>query len=69
MATNKFEIKLYTFDCIGCGKCIRKCPNEVLKLVNNGMCRFICVANEYLCTGCKRCEQACRNKAIRIIIK
>lgn len=67
MATKNFEIKLYTFDCIGCEKCIRKCKNNVLKIVDNGMCRFVNVINEASCTGCGLCETYCYHDAIKIV--
>ncbi|MFR0775153.1 MAG: 4Fe-4S binding protein [Alistipes finegoldii] len=31
MTTRKRKIVLYTFDCTGCGYCVKVCGNEVLK--------------------------------------
>jgi NAD-dependent dihydropyrimidine dehydrogenase PreA subunit len=59
-------INLFTYDCTGCGKCIRVCPESVLKIVYNGMTRFINTKNEEECIGCGRCEHACKNNAIKI---
>jgi len=67
MATKNFEIKLYTFDCTGCEKCIQKCKNNVLKIVDNGMCRFVNVINEASCIGCGLCETYCYHDAIKIV--
>lgn len=60
------EIELFTYDCIGCGKCMKHCPASVLELVDNGSCRFINVKNKDECTGCKKCEDICPVGAIRI---
>ncbi|MFV0588471.1 4Fe-4S dicluster domain-containing protein [Bacteroides reticulotermitis] len=60
------EIELFTYDCIGCGRCVEYCPRGVLRIVENGMCCFVNVANADLCTGCRRCEKACPTKAIHV---
>jgi len=62
----KKEIAIFTFDCTGCGRCVLRCPQHVLKLVDNGMCRFVTVVNEDACVGCGRCEEVCPVKAIKI---
>ena len=62
----QMEIELYTYDCIGCGKCVKRCPMEVLSLVDNGRCRFISVKNKNRCVGCRKCERRCPTGAIRI---
>ena len=41
----KTTIDLFTYSCVGCGKCIRVCSKDVLKLVDNGKIRFINVAH------------------------
>jgi ferredoxin len=61
-------INLFTYDCTGCGKCVRVCPPKILKIVNNGMVRFVNMENEDACIGCGRCERVCRNNAIKIKI-
>ena len=66
MTTRKQKIVLYTFDCTGCGYCVKVCGNEVLKLVDNGACRFINVADASRCNGCGRCERRCPNGAISL---
>jgi|WetSurMetagenome_2_1015567.scaffolds.fasta_scaffold199838_2 NAD-dependent dihydropyrimidine dehydrogenase PreA subunit len=62
----KATISLFTYDCTGCGRCIRACHKHVLKMIDNGMARFINTINEDDCTGCGRCESACENDAIKI---
>ena len=66
MTAQKRKIVLYTFDCTGCGYCTKVCGSGVLKLVDNGTCRFVNVADASRCTGCRRCEQRCPNKAISL---
>lgn len=66
MTTRKQKIVLYTFDCTGCGYCVRVCGSEVLKLVDNGVCRFVNVADASRCNGCGRCERRCPNGAISL---
>lgn len=66
MTTRKQKIVLYTFDCTGCGYCVKVCGNEVLKLVDNGACRFVNVADASRCNGCGRCERRCPNGAISL---
>lgn len=66
MTPRKRKIVLYTFDCTGCGYCVRVCGNEVLKLVDNGSCRFVNVADASRCNGCGRCERRCPQQAISL---
>jgi len=69
MTTEDFEIKLFTFDCTGCGICRDKCKNNVLKIIDNGMCRFVNVIDEASCIGCGLCEKHCPTNAIKIFRK
>ena len=63
----KITIDLFSYSCTGCGRCIRACQNNVLKLVGKGHRRFINVVHEETCNGCKECEKVCRHDAIKII--
>lgn len=66
MTAQNRKIVLYTFDCTGCGYCAKVCGSGVLKLVDNGTCRFVNVADASRCTGCGRCERRCPNDAISL---
>ena len=44
MTAQKRKTVLYTFDCSGCGYCTEVCDSGILKLVDNGTCRFVNVA-------------------------
>lgn len=60
------QIILYTYNCTGCGRCAKHCPKKILKMADNGMCRFVNVTDENSCTGCGKCVKLCAAKAIRI---
>ena len=45
MTAQKRKTVLYTFDCSGCGYCTEVCDSGILKLVDNGTCRFVNVAD------------------------
>lgn len=62
----KKKIMLYTFDCTGCGYCVKVCGNGVLRLVDNGACRFVNVTDAARCSCCGRCEMRCPNGAITL---
>lgn len=61
------KIDLFTYSCRECGKCIQKCSNHVLKLINNGMTRFVNVIDEKACNACCKCEKVCTHQAIKIV--
>jgi len=60
-------INLFSYSCVGCGRCVRECPQKVLKLVDTGKARLVNVVHAEACNGCKKCEEACRYHAIKIV--
>ncbi len=64
--------------CQACGKCIKSCPKNLIKLVpKNAKCWVLCsnpemgkYVNQYCkkgCIGCKICEKACAFDAVHVI--
>lgn len=51
--------KACTAACIGCGMCMRKCPEKAISLVNN-----LAVIDYDKCSGCGTCRESCPTKAI-----
>ncbi len=62
------RILLFTYDCAGCGRCVARCPAQVLKLVGNDICRFVNVEDEARCVVCGICERVCPRHAIKLIL-
>lgn len=55
--------KMYTASkCIGAAKCLDNCPNEALKLTENGI-----VTNYDLCNLCGKCAEVCPTKAFEML--
>lgn len=51
--------------CVGCGKCVNKCPKKILFIEpNTNKCQ---VSDETKCGKAGCCEKICPEKAIRII--
>jgi len=50
--------------CIGCGDCVDMCPQRILYLGFDGICR---VANHQVCDRLRGCERVCPVEAIKII--
>ena len=57
-------IELHTFDCIGCGRCVSACRRGVLRLADNGACRFVVIADAGRCAACGHCARSCPRHAI-----
>jgi NAD-dependent dihydropyrimidine dehydrogenase PreA subunit len=59
-------INLFSYSCEGCGRCVRVCPNQVLKVINTGKVRLVNVVKAESCTGCGKCEEVCPHHVIKI---
>jgi ferredoxin len=59
-------INLFSYSCLGCGRCVRVCPNQVLKVINTGKVRLVNVVKAESCTGCGKCEEVCPHHVIKI---
>ncbi|MBW6509593.1 MAG: glycyl-radical enzyme activating protein [Desulfuromonadales bacterium] len=54
--------KLYTLErCIGCGECVKACPQKALKMTDEGM-----RTDSKRCTLCGNCARICPTKAMEI---
>jgi NAD-dependent dihydropyrimidine dehydrogenase PreA subunit len=49
-------------ECIGCGICSDMCPEDVLKVDEEEICRVVRPED---CTECKACEVNCEYEAIQ----
>ena len=52
--------------CIGCMKCVKKCPEKALRIEPVGVAGYRAVIESDRCAGtaCKRCEKACPKKTL-----
>ncbi len=48
--------------CLGCGSCVKECPNGAITLDENGIANV----DKDKCTGCKKCVKACPIEAINL---
>ena len=48
--------------CIGCGMCVRNCPEQAIKLEDN-----LAVIDYSICIGCGKCAEKCPSKCIKKI--
>ncbi len=51
--------------CTLCGVCVRSCPTEALRILDNGKERRL-VLEPYQCIACRECEFMCPEKAVRV---
>lgn len=58
MTAQKRKTVLYTFDCSGCGYCTEVCDSGILKLVDNGTCRFVNVGRRFALHGMRTVRTA-----------
>lgn len=61
------SLQIFAYECSGCGKCVEKCRRDVLKMVNNGSCKYAILINPDNCIGCGNCIKACKSHAIELI--
>lgn len=47
--------------CIGCSNCVRSCPQEAIKIINNKA-----VIDYNLCYGCGECPTVCPKRAVKV---
>jgi ferredoxin len=68
--TTSFVVELDGSTCDGCGKCVKACPVDVLRLVPGGdpahPGRKKAAAETDLCLGCGVCVPACPKGAVRL---
>jgi len=60
----KPELAYYAHKCIGCGECVRVCPNGAHSISADGH-----VFNREKCIACGACEPACLGEAIKLFGK
>ncbi len=61
------ELKLELEGCIGCNKCVQECPEDAIKIQENGDGNIATIRSER-CNGtaCRRCEMVCPVGAVRL---
>ncbi len=73
--TTNYIIAVNSKECNGCGKCVKVCPIDALKLVplndsqksKNGKSKKTVVLNEELCLGCGVCVKNCSSDSLFLI--
>jgi ferredoxin len=48
--------------CLGCGKCVERCPIGAISLNEDGLA----IVDKEKCEGCLKCAKACPNEAITV---
>lgn len=59
------EIAYYEEKCIGCGSCLRVCPENAIIINKQGNKRV----NRLKCTNCGKCAEVCPTEALKLIGK
>ena len=54
-------------NCIGCRRCLGKCPRQVFDIVNDGLKMRIVIKQPNLCTACGNCVAVCKYNALSIV--
>jgi ferredoxin len=71
--TTSFVVALDAAACDGCGKCVKACPVDALRLVPGGdpahPGRKRAAAETDLCLGCGVCVPACPKQAVRLVAR
>ena len=65
-AKNKV-VTMSTENCIGCRRCMEKCPRQVFDTVNDGPRMRIVVQQPGVCTACGNCVAVCKYNALSIV--
>jgi len=58
-------IKVDKDKCVGCGRCVKSCPIQLL-MIENGKSVYNERYDHFRCITCQNCEAVCPEKAIRI---
>lgn len=53
--------------CLGCGRCIDKCPIEAIPHNLIGLFSHLLKIDKSKCTGCGECISFCPHKAIKLV--
>ncbi|RPI91410.1 MAG: glycyl-radical enzyme activating protein [Chloroflexi bacterium] len=58
----KTEIQFYPSRCIGCGECVRVCPQGAQELVDG-----VRIYHRELCTACGKCVETCYAEGLQMV--
>src|SRR5512133_1140294 len=58
----KVEIQFYPSRCIGCGECVRVCPQEAQELADG-----VRIYHRERCTACGECVETCYAEGLQMI--
>lgn len=56
------ELEVVAGNCIGCGACMKACPNGAISFSEEGVC-----VDRAKCRGCGRCARECYAKALKYV--
>jgi NAD-dependent dihydropyrimidine dehydrogenase PreA subunit len=59
-------IRVKEDNCIGCGKCLKRCRRNVFEMVKDEKGAHIIVRNPDNCTACGDCVGTCKFKALEL---
>lgn len=62
--TGKVIVKIDEQLCIGCGDCVNLCPQKILYIDDDDICR---VTDQRKCDRLRGCERVCPTEAIKIV--